>query len=264
MNKGISFYFGYNVEPFKRAQMIKQAGFDCVITSADEKFKKQNYSIKKQVAIFKKVGLKLSSLHMAYDTVNLHYFWENCKFGEKLKKMLIKDVKIAKKYGFSCVVVHLLGEYSKVGERRLKQVLDTCQKLNIELAIENIDCQKLFLDVFKNIKHKYMKFCYDSGHNSVFDPDFDYLNEFGDKLVALHLHDNNGKADEHTLSKISASVNWDKIASQLSKHTNISLDYELFGRGNNKFSAEEFLKEAKAQADALEQKIKSQAELPKT
>ncbi len=115
MDKGISFYFGFKVDPEKRAELIKKAGFDCVTTSADKKFIKQNGKIRNQVKIFKKYGLKLSSLHMTYNSEDLHYFWENCKFGEKLKKNLIKDVKIAKKYGFKCVVVHLLGEYSSIG-----------------------------------------------------------------------------------------------------------------------------------------------------
>lgn len=39
MNKGISFYFGYYELPELRAKMIKEAGFDCIITSADNKFK---------------------------------------------------------------------------------------------------------------------------------------------------------------------------------------------------------------------------------
>ena len=99
MDKGISFYFGFQMDAELRAKKIKEAGFDCVITSADKKFDKQNGNISKQVKLFRKYGLKLSSLHMAYNSEDLHYFWEDCKQGDRLKKNLIKDVKIAKKYG---------------------------------------------------------------------------------------------------------------------------------------------------------------------
>ena len=65
MNKGISFYFGYQIECKKRAKMIKDAGFDCVITSADKSFNKQNGSIKKQIKVFKKSWVK--GIEFAYE-----------------------------------------------------------------------------------------------------------------------------------------------------------------------------------------------------
>lgn len=257
MNKGISFYFGFNVKPELRAKKIKEAGFDSIITSADKRFNKQNGKISKQVKLFKKYNLKLSSLHMTYNNDELPYFWEEGKEGEKLKKNLIKDVKIAKKYGFSCVVVHLFGKYSNVGEKRLKEVLKVCEKTEIPLAIENIDCQNVFLETFKNISSPYLKFCYDSGHNNIFDKDFDYLNQFEDKLIALHLHDNDGESDLHTVSKISGTIDWDRVAQGLAGHSNISLDYELLNKKGNDLTAEQYLNEAYKQACDLEKRIEA-------
>ena len=258
MRKGISFYFGFDNNIEERVKMIKDAGFDSVMTNADKKFNHQNGTIKKQCKLFKKYGLKLSSLHFQYENKNLHYFWESGEFGEKLKKKLIKDIKIAKKYGFSCVVVHLKGEYSKIGEKRLNEVLEVCSKLNVMLAIENIDCQSVFLETFKNIKHDMLKFCYDSGHNNVFDKDFDYLELFKDKLITLHLHDNDGKIDQHTLNKF-GSINWDDIAKKLAKCNNvldvISLDYEVLCKSGELIDCQECLLEIKKQADELEEKI---------
>ena len=81
MNKGISFYFGYKIDAKKRVKMIKDAGFDCVITSADEHFNKQNGTIKKQMKVFRKLGLKVSSLHMRYnDSTLCNFFFDNERF----------------------------------------------------------------------------------------------------------------------------------------------------------------------------------------
>lgn len=255
MKKGISFYFGYDIDCEERVKKIKQSGFDCVITSADKRFKKHNGSIKKQVMLFKKYGLELSSLHMVYTIKELPYFWEKGKLGRKLTRSLIKDVKIAHKYGFSCVVVHLAGEYSLVGEARLKKVLRVCEKLKIPLAIENIEYQKLFLDVFEKIHSPYLKFCYDSGHNNVFDRDFDYLSQFGDKLIALHLHDNNSKEDQHTLARF-GTINWEKVAQGL-KNKNVVLDYEILMKFKADVTADQCLQETKAMADKLESLIEN-------
>lgn len=256
MNKGISFYFGFNLKPEISAKLIKEAGFTSVITNADKKFKYQNGSIRKQIKIFKKYGIKLSSLHMQYNREELPYFWQEGKAGEHLKRRLIKDVKIAKKYGFTCVVVHLYGEYSKIGEKRLREVLALCEKLNVPLAIENIDCQKLFLEVFEKISSHMLKFCYDSGHNHVYDPDFNYLTKFSDKLIALHLHDNDGTADQHTLNKF-GNINWKAIAKKLKGHEDISLDYEILYRAKNNLTEKDVLAIVKNQADELERLIEA-------
>lgn len=256
MDKGISLYFGYEIPVEERIKMIKNVGFTHIITNADSKFNKQNGKISKQIKLIKKYGLKLSSLHMRYDQNNLFSFWKEGRQGEKSTKNLIKDVKIAKKYGFKCVVVHLKGEkYNKLGEKRLKKVLKVCEKKNIFLAIENIDCPEMFFNVFKHIKHDFLKFCYDSGHNNVFDKNYDYLTNFSDKLVALHLHDNDGTTDAHTLNKY-GNIDWKEIGKKLKNHSEICLDYEVLLRNKYKnLTAEKCLQLIKKQADELEKYI---------
>ena len=255
MHKGISFYFGWAIDPEERVKMIKESGFDSVITSTDKRLDKQNGKLSYQVKLFKKYGLRLSSLHMRYTSSELPFFWQEGKLGEKLKKTLIKDIKLAKKYGFTCVVVHILGEYSKIGEQRLKEILKYCDKVNIPIAIENLDNKKLVLSTFKNIKHDKLKFCYDSGHNTFRDKNYDYLNKFKKELITLHLHDNDGKDDLHTISRYHASVDWDSIAKHLSQYDEISLDYEILNRTKIEDSAKDFLKYAYLEACDLEKKI---------
>lgn len=191
---------------------------------------------------------------MQYISNELPNFWKEGKIGEHLKHQLIKDVIIAKKYGFSCVVVHVDGKYSPIGEKRIKEVLDFCEKVQIPLAIENTHSQKLFLDIFNKISSPMLKFCYDSGHNNAFDKDFDYSKKYFDKLIALHLHDNNGTADQHTLNKF-GNINWKNIASKLKGKDKLSLDYEILSPIENNMKPEDVLKEIKRQADELEKMI---------
>lgn len=227
MNKGISFYWGFNENIEQKAKMLKNIGFDGVITSADKKFKNQNGSIKQQVKLFKQNNLKHSSLHMRYNSSQVFDIWKRGHKGRSFCKRLIKDIKIAKKYSFTCVVVHIKGEPNALGFKRLNKILSYCEKLNIPLALENINNQKCFVQIFNKINHKYLKFCYDIGHNNVFDPDFDYLEKYGDKLICLHLHDNRGKKDDHTLKKY-GSIDWQTFAKKLKKiNYNGNLDYEM-------------------------------------
>lgn len=254
MYKGISFYFGYKIKCKERVKMIKDAGFDCVITCADSRFNKQNGTIKKQVRMFKKADLKLSSLHARYNDSELRNFFLENKGGNKIEKSIIKDLKIAKKYGFSCVVVHLKEEFSEIGLDRIKRILKVCEKLNVPIAVENIDYQSLFVKLFESIDNKYLKFCYDSGHNNFFDKEFNYLDKYSDKLICLHLHDNDGTDDLHTLNKY-GNIEWEKIAKGLSKCNEVNLDYELIMHVKGKFDAKGALDECYKQACELEKMI---------
>ena len=272
MNKGISFHFGFIYDDIeKQVKDIKNAGFDCVMTNADPNMNIENGTIKQQVKLFKKYGLKLSSLHMRYERSELPNFWHDNAIGNKLERNLKKDVKLAKKYGFKCVVTHLRGEPNEVGYNRLRRVLKLCEKVKIPLAIENIGDYNCFSKTFKNIDSVYLKFCYDSGHNHAFDPQVDYLKKYGNKLIALHLHDNLGSnptekqlkglsfkkqsLDMHTLNKY-GNIDWKDIAKKLSKiEYQLSLDYEVMMVYRKDETAKDILKEVFKQAKELEEMI---------
>ncbi len=253
--KGISVYFGYNLKIGDAEKLIGEHNFDCVITNADKKFNYQNGTIRHQIKLFKKYGLEVSSLHMAYHGKDLREFWKDTPKGDELEKNLIRDVKIAHKYGFSCVVVHLVGEESEVGLERIKRVLKVCEKLGVPLALENVGYHKLLRYCFSNIKSDYLKLCFDIGHQNVFEPQYDVLEEFGDKLITLHLHSNMGEKDEHTLNKY-GNVDWEAFAKRLAKlNPNINLDYEILMHTRHCESASDVLKEVYEQACELEKMI---------
>ena len=282
MNKGICFHFGFVYDDIEeQVKAIKDAGFDCIMTNPDPSMNKENGSIKKQVKLFKKYGIQLSSLHMRYRRVELPHFFMEDKIGKKLEKNLIKDVKVANKYGFTCVVAHLKGEPNQVGYDRLKRVLMFCEKLNIPLAVENLSNNYETLNgVFENVKSDHLKFCWDVGHNHAFTPDIDFGMLYKDKIIALHLHDNlgakvtdeeyeimgyknkykNGEGrvynpDMHTLNKY-GNINWNNIAKILAEiNYPLNLDYEVMMAYRKDEIPNKVLKEVFSQACELENLI---------
>lgn len=257
MKKGICFYFGVLNDIEERVQMIKAAGFDSIITNADDRFVFQNGKITKQVSLFKKYGLKLSSLHMRYKKEDLTNFFLDNNVGKKLEKNLKDDIKIAARYGFKCVVVHLNGEYSQVGFDRLKRLLNFAEKKNVPIALENLNDDRAFCYIMENFNHPYLKFCYDAGHNNAFHPEMDYLDKFGDRLICVHLHDNDGKSDLHTLNEF-GTINWKNLAKKLAKCQDVSLDYELMPQNDHGYDATQLLARCFKQACELEKMIEQE------
>ena len=214
-------------------------------------------------------GVNLSEIYMKVLSINtLSQFelkkiannrlelFENGKIGDKLEKNLIRDIKIAHKYCFKCVVAHMDGENNYIGIERLKRVLVYARKYKIPLAIENINNNNSLDYIFENLEDEYLKFCFDSGHQHTFSPNRDILNEYGEKLVTLHLHDNDGTADQHTLNQF-GNIDWDNLAKNLAKYNPVSLDYELLLYSMPKnITEDEALKLCYQNACELEGKIK--------
>lgn len=281
MNKGICFHFGYVYKSIKKQiKDIKAAGFNSVIDTADPAFERENGNNNKRIKLYKKYGLKLSSLHCRYKASELPHFWCEDSIGNKLEENLIKDVKFAYKHGFSCVVVHLKGNANQIGFCRLRRVLEVCEQLNVPLALENLrDNSKVLEDTFCNVKSEYLKFCWDVGHNHAYTPDIDFVSLYADKLIALHLHDNLGanvplvkyaelqyestNPDMHTLNKY-GTIDWKKVAKQLAKlNSPISLDYEVLMCYRQNETPQEVLAEVYKQACELERMIEYSKKQPK-
>ncbi len=53
--------------------------------------------------------------------------------------------------------------------------------------------------------------CYDSGHGNITGDGFEQLERVKDRLISLHLHDNDGIGDDH-LPLFGATVDWLKLA----------------------------------------------------
>lgn len=52
--------------------------------------------------------------------------------------------------------------------------------------------------------------CYDSGHGNLFPGGLDRLSALADRLISVHLHDNQGTGDDHNLP-FSGTVDWDRL-----------------------------------------------------
>lgn len=288
MNKGICFYFGYVYDDVEQQVIdIKNAGFDCVIDSTDPKYVYQTGKFNNRVKLWIKHGLNLSSLHSRYRREDLPNFWLDNKIGKTIEKNLIKDIKIAHKYGFTCVVCHMKNNpntepnANEFGFARLKRILKKCEKLKVPLALENLSNNDKALEaIFNTIQSDYLKFCWDVGHNHAFTPNIDYGTIYKEKLITVHLHDNLGayvtdehykkigykniypptfdrvyNPDMHTINKY-GNMDWSKIAERLAAIDRpLNLDYEVNMAYRKKETPQQVLKIVYKQAKDLEKMI---------
>ena len=92
---------------------------------------------------------------------------------------------------------------------RMHRIIDFAENNSISVAIENVyenGTVRALLDEFKG--NPYVGLCFDTGHNNIAaHNDFSLLGEYPDRLMALHIHDNNGASDQHLLP-YEGNISW--------------------------------------------------------
>jgi len=209
-------WFGVVLPMEEKYKLIKQAGFDGVMTWWGDD---GNYGdeYKQYPALARAAGLYVENVHTPFDAVN--NVWLDNLNGEAYIDNLIKYADELADHEIPTMVVHVSKSYdpppvSEIGLNRFKRLCEAAERRRINVAIENLKRADYTRAVFENIDSPYLKFCYDTGHNNCNDKNVDYLNLYGDKLAALHLHDNDGTSDLH-LAPFTGTANWDLVTQRL-------------------------------------------------
>lgn len=277
MKKGITSYFGYHQPMEENIKQIKKAGFDRVMCATDPKYEKFNGTLESQVELIKKYGLELASLHARYDEDIAEEFWNEGEVGEKITEDFIEDIKLCNKFNFTCLVMHIYGKPSTIGDKRFERLIAEAKKYNVILAVENLIDLTPFYHLLTKYTDDNVKVCLDIGHINCFSRGDDIYKTFGNRIITTHLHDNDGLRDLHTTTLLAKSnptpkypdaelyqhdiqfVNWnDFIDCFVKNNLDLCLDYEL----NNSIQCQNIpsttmLNQCFKEACELEQKILS-------
>ncbi|MCK5077115.1 MAG: sugar phosphate isomerase/epimerase, partial [Calditrichia bacterium] len=193
---------------------------------------KRIYSLKKLAKDYK-ITL---SLHTPY-TINPAD--RRSSFRDETTAYLIHCIILAKELNASHITTHIGFFFGmpiikrirqKALERlvfSLRQLLMHCEALNIKLALENaspkpLDSVSFFLGdniydfkyIFSELDSPYINMCLDIGHANINEGALKYIENFGEKIINLHYHDNRGKIDNH-LSIGEGTVPWKEVATAL-------------------------------------------------
>ena len=209
-------WFGIVMPMEDKYKAIKRAGFDGVmIWWGEDDVQKDDY--KRHPRLAEKCGLYIENVHTPFERAN--DIWLDNLNGETYVNNLIKYASELPGYGIKTMVVHLTGgenppPMGDIGFDRIKRLLDAADRNNIYVAVENLKRADYTAAVFGRFTNPSLKFCYDSGHNACTDAVVDYLSLYGNKLAALHLHDNDGKDDLHR-APFDGVADWQTIAGKL-------------------------------------------------
>ena len=129
----------------------------------------------------------------------------------------------ASRLGVPTVIVHLSSgvnapHVNDIGAARFDALIEKAGDVGVKLAFENQ--RKLaniayIFEKYENTPH--VGFCWDNGHEACFTlGKRDYMALFGDRLIALHLHDNSGEFDQDQhMFPFHANIDFGRVAQKI-------------------------------------------------
>ncbi len=210
MEIGISIFGGIEFE--KQAQLFKKLGVKKTFIMSETK------DVDRVIICFKENGVELESLHAPFDKINDMWSEDDGK-GTAMLERLKNGIEICSRHNIPVLVVHLssgkpMPEITQTGVQRFEALFEYADEKGVKIALENQRFKEnlsYFMDRYENVG-----FCWDTGHENCFTSGINFMELYGDRICALHIHDNRclPDKDDHLLP-FDANIDFDKVASFL-------------------------------------------------
>ena len=263
-------WYGYELPLREHLRLIKAAGFDSVMLWWSEEPTFASYPGKEYLAqpeYARDIGLGIENIHAPYWEAN--GLWEDTAAGQAAFDYFLKCIDDCAVLEIPAMVMHAsCGEAppeSEIGLRRFALLIERAEQKGVNIALENmrrasqIEQAGALLERFDSPR---FGLCYDAGHYNcrlLRTPEADFLSRFGHRLMALHLHDNEGEiagnnnVDQHRLP-FDGTIDW-PVQMRLIAETgyNGATALEINNMGYEALPPQEFLNQAYERAVKLDQ-----------
>lgn len=210
-------WFGYDIPYAERYRLIKEAGFNGVLLYWSNELGNNDYKQNPELA--RQEGLFVENVHTPYLTIN--NLWLDNLSGNEITDYLLQCVDDCHQCEIPTMIVHLTGGdnppiLNELGINRIKKIIERAERKCVNVALENLREPENLKYVFDSINSRRLGFCFDSGHQNCYSKHIDLLSMYGDKLMALHLHDNDESDDQH-LVPFDGNIDWNEVIKKLNE-----------------------------------------------
>ncbi len=207
-----------DVEPYLAG--IADAGFGCVqwIQRWSGDYFYTRPEVEHAGRLLKKYGLELRDLHAS---IGVEQSWCSEREVERLAgvELVRNRIDMCRTLGGEVIVMHvprMLPENEikwNSLRKSLKELKSHCAKKKLRIAIENLphDDFNGIAALMDEYPASYLGICYDSGHGNMGGEGPGHIAKFADRILSLHLHDNNGFDDQHK-PLFSGTLDWSRLA----------------------------------------------------
>lgn len=166
-------------------------------------------------------GLQLNDLHAS---AGIEKRWLSPVAYERLAgvELVQNRIEMAARLGSNVIILHMpvaptaqpaLQSFWDAVRRSLEAFQPFACQRGVRIALENLTDGNFATvrQVLGEYPPEFVGLCYDSGHGNITGDGLEQLEPVKDRLISLHLHDNDGIGDDH-LPLFAATVDWLKLA----------------------------------------------------
>jgi sugar phosphate isomerase/epimerase len=220
-------YFADEGAPLTPLRLIAEAGFThlhwCHHWNSD--FLYARSEVEQLTRWFSELNLALLNIHGSSGREKCWYAPEAYR-REAGVELVRNRLEMAAQLGGDVVIMHAILEPEADPDafwdalfRSLDELEPVARALGVRIAVENLNDTghwAIIAHILESYAPDYVGLCYDSGHGNKGEDGLSHLERLGDRLIAVHLHDNNGLADQH-LIPFTGTLDWSRLASILSR-----------------------------------------------
>ena len=250
MKKGIFTWIGYHVPNDRLLRSIKDVGFQTIMLDWTNWYDVEDRN-NAYIDHVQSIGLEIENVHLPFKSVN--QIWLDNLKGEEIAEIFQNDITLAAERSIPVLVIHSSNDnappVSNVGLARFRSLIDLAARLKVKLAFENLRVLEHLHAIFDCEDASRAGMCYDIGHNHCYTHDDLLLARYSDRIMAVHLHDNDGSTDRH-LIPFDGTIDWKAEMETLGKSSyQGSITLEISGHAQEPL--EERLQRASMAADRL-------------
>lgn len=189
-------------------------------------------------------GLKLLDLH---GSVGPEKNWASPREYERLAGVELTQnrIEMTAQLGGKVIIMHIPAEPNNLQLRKsLAELEPFARERSIRIAIENTPGFDAIEQLLPQYDADYLGLCYDAGHGNFCGSGLEHLSKLKDRLISIHLHDNDGSGDQHMLP-FSGTVDWQQLTGIIAQSAYTDPVSMEVGIGTSVTSEEDvFLKQA--------------------
>ena len=192
--------------------LMKKHGFEATFCFALAK------NLEEIAQLCQQYGITPENFHAPFS--HMGDMWLDVPEGEEMLKELTDSVDNCKKYGVDTLVVHHSSgavPFSEIGISRFERLVNYAKENGVTLAFENISF-KLSRLAYLLEEYPEVGFCWDVGHEQAYAHGRQFMPLFGDRIAALHMHDNHCEhmGDTHMIP-FDGQIDFDRVTTQLAQ-----------------------------------------------
>ncbi len=200
--------YGGGLSVDEQIRLMKENGFEATFLGCE------GPNFDEVVEKLQAAGITVDNLHAPFNKIN--DMWLPGDAGEDMLARLVRCVEKAAAHGIPVIVVHVSSGtkppmINDIGNDRFRRLMEAAKKHNVTVAYENQ--RKLANLALMFEYYDEARFCWDIGHEACFTNGREYMPLFGDKLIALHVQDNNCEFNKDIhLIPYDGKIDFDKAA----------------------------------------------------